>query len=41
LILAYHTLQLLEIKTLILSTKGFQPLGCNSERVRNRQPNGL
>jgi len=41
LILAYHTLQLLEIKTLISSANGFQSLGCNSERIGNRQPNGF
>src|SRR5437868_12674696 len=41
LILAYHTLQLLEIKALILPANGFQSLGCNSQRIGNRQPNGL
>jgi hypothetical protein len=32
---------LLEIKTLISPANGFQSLGCNSQRIGNRQPNGF
>jgi len=41
LILAYHTVQLLEIQTLILPANGFQSLGGYSQRIGNCQANGF